>query len=50
MTKTFESSDGDIRTVLRTMIYSPEILVREAYRAKSRLLLELVGVYGVSWL
>jgi uncharacterized protein (DUF1800 family) len=34
MTKTFRSSDGDIRDVLKTMIYSPEFWSREAYRAK----------------
>lgn len=34
MAQSFLSSDGDIRTVLRTMIYSPEFWSREAYRAK----------------
>jgi len=34
MAKTFESSGGDIRAVLRTMIYSPEFWSREAFRAK----------------
>ncbi|HEV2287590.1 MAG TPA: DUF1800 domain-containing protein [Candidatus Acidoferrales bacterium] len=34
MASAFLSSDGDIRAVLRTMIYSPEFWSREAYRAK----------------
>ncbi|MGH9756786.1 MAG: DUF1800 domain-containing protein, partial [Candidatus Acidiferrales bacterium] len=34
MTQSYESSNGDIRTVLRTMIYSPEFWSKEAYRAK----------------
>ncbi|HEV2342113.1 MAG TPA: DUF1800 domain-containing protein [Candidatus Acidoferrales bacterium] len=34
MAQSFLSSAGDIRTVLRTMIYSPEFWSREAYRAK----------------
>jgi uncharacterized protein (DUF1800 family) len=34
MADTFLSSDGDIRAVLKTMIYSPEFWSREAYRAK----------------
>src|SRR6202795_1791665 len=34
MAKTFESGDGDIRAVLKTMIYSPEFWSRDAYRAK----------------
>lgn len=34
MAQSFLSSDGDIRTVLKTMIYSPEFWSREAYRAK----------------
>jgi uncharacterized protein (DUF1800 family) len=42
MAKTFESSDGDIRTVMHTMIYSPEFWSREAYRAKIKTPLELV--------
>ena len=42
MTKTFESSDGDIRAVLKTMIYSPEFWSREAYRAKIKTPFELV--------
>jgi len=42
MAKTFESSDGDIRAVLKTMIYSPEFWSREAYRAKVKTPFELV--------
>ncbi|HEV7511611.1 MAG TPA: DUF1800 domain-containing protein [Candidatus Acidoferrum sp.] len=42
MAKTFESSDGDIRTVMHTMIYSPEFWSREAYRAKIKTPFELV--------
>jgi len=42
MAKTFQSSDGDIRAVLKTMIYSPEFWSREAYRAKIKTPFELV--------
>jgi uncharacterized protein (DUF1800 family) len=42
MTQTFQSSDGDIRAVLKTMIYSPEFWSREAYRAKIKTPFELV--------
>jgi uncharacterized protein (DUF1800 family) len=42
MAKTFESSDGDIRAMLKTMIYSPEFWSREAYRAKIKSPFELV--------
>jgi len=42
MAKTFESSDGDIRAVMRTMIYSPEFWSRESYRAKIKTPFELV--------
>lgn len=42
MTKTFLTSDGDIRAVLRTMIYSPEFWSRDAYRAKIKTPFELV--------
>ena len=41
MTKTFLSSDGDIRAVLKTMIYSPEFWSRAAYRAKVKTPFEL---------
>jgi uncharacterized protein (DUF1800 family) len=34
MAAKFLSSDGDIRAVLKTMIYSPEFWSREAFRAK----------------
>jgi len=43
MAKTFESSDGDIRAVMHTMIYSPEFWSREAYRAKIKTPFELVA-------
>src|SRR3984893_15410404 len=42
MAKTFESSDGDVRAVMHTMIYSPEFWSREAYRAKIKTPFELV--------
>ena len=42
MTKTFHKSDGDIREVMRTMIYSPEFWSRETYRAKVKTPYELV--------
>jgi uncharacterized protein (DUF1800 family) len=42
MAATFQSSDGDIRAVLKTMIYSPEFWSREAYRAKIKTPFELV--------
>ena len=42
MTQTFQSSDGDIRAVMHTMIYSPEFWSREAYRAKIKTPFELV--------
>ncbi|HXN24936.1 MAG TPA: DUF1800 domain-containing protein [Candidatus Dormibacteraeota bacterium] len=42
MTKTFVVSDGDVRAVLRTMIYSPEFWSRDAYRAKIKTPFELV--------
>jgi len=34
MAETFQKSGGDIREVLKTMIYSPEFWSREAYRSK----------------
>lgn len=43
MTKTYESSGGDIRKVLETMIYSPEFWSSEAYRAKVKTPFELVA-------
>jgi len=42
MAETFKSSDGDIRTVLKTMIWSPEFWSRDAYRAKIKTPFELV--------
>jgi uncharacterized protein (DUF1800 family) len=42
MAKTFQKSDGDIREVLRTMIYSPEFWARDAVRAKVKTPFELV--------
>jgi uncharacterized protein (DUF1800 family) len=42
MAREFEKSDGDIREVLHTMIYSPEFWTREAYRAKIKTPYELV--------
>ena len=43
MADTFKSSDGDIRAVMRTMIYSPEFWSREAYRAKIKTPFEFVA-------
>jgi uncharacterized protein (DUF1800 family) len=43
MTKSFESSNGDIRTVLKTMIYAPEFWSKDAYRAKVKTPFELVA-------
>jgi len=43
MTRTYESSDGDIRAVLHTMIYSPEFWSHDAYRAKIKTPFELVA-------
>ncbi len=42
MSKTFQKSNGDIREVMRTMIYSPEFWSRDAYRAKIKTPYELV--------
>jgi len=42
MAQTFQSSDGDIRAVMKTMIYSPEFWSRNAYRAKVKTPFELV--------
>jgi uncharacterized protein (DUF1800 family) len=42
MAKTFQKSDGDIREVMRSMIYSPEFWSRAAYRAKIKTPYELV--------
>ena len=43
MAKTFEATNGDIRAVLKTMIYSPEFWSRDAYRAKVKTPFELVA-------
>jgi uncharacterized protein (DUF1800 family) len=43
MAQTFLKSDGDIRSVLRTMIDSPEFWSAEAYRAKIKTPFELVA-------
>jgi uncharacterized protein (DUF1800 family) len=42
MTKTYLSTDGDIRAVLHTMIYSPEFWSKDTYRAKIKTPFELV--------
>ncbi|HXA00107.1 MAG TPA: DUF1800 domain-containing protein [Candidatus Dormibacteraeota bacterium] len=42
MAQTFQSSDGDIRAVMHTMIYSPEFWSRETFRAKIKTPYELV--------
>jgi len=42
MAQTFESSGGDVRAVMHTMIYSPEFWTRDAYRAKIKAPFELV--------
>jgi uncharacterized protein (DUF1800 family) len=42
MAKSFESSNGDIRAALKTMIYSPEFWSKDAYRAKIKTPFELV--------
>jgi uncharacterized protein (DUF1800 family) len=42
MANTFAESDGDIKAVMRTMIYSPEFWSRETYRAKIKTPFELV--------
>ena len=42
MAQTFLKTDGDIREVLHTMIYSPEFWSKDAYRAKIKTPFELV--------
>ena len=42
LAETFQSSDGDIHAVLKTMIWSPEFWSRESYRAKIKTPFELV--------
>ena len=43
MAGTFKTSDGDIRAVMHTMIYSPEFWSREAYRAKIKTPFEFIA-------
>jgi uncharacterized protein (DUF1800 family) len=43
MAKTFSASNGDIRAVLRTMIYAPEFWSKDAYRSKVKTPFELVA-------
>jgi uncharacterized protein (DUF1800 family) len=43
MARRFAETDGDIRAVVRTMIYSPEFWSRAAYRAKIKKPFELVA-------
>jgi uncharacterized protein (DUF1800 family) len=43
MAQTFESTGGDIRSVLKTMIYSPEFWSKDAYRSKVKTPFELVA-------
>jgi uncharacterized protein (DUF1800 family) len=43
MAQTFLKTDGSIREVLRTMIYSPEFWSRDAYHAKVKTPFELVA-------
>jgi uncharacterized protein (DUF1800 family) len=43
MAQTFLKSDGDIREVLHTMVYSPEFWSKDAYRAKIKTPFELVA-------
>ena len=43
MAERFKKSGGDIREVLRTMIYSPEFWGRDAYRAKIKTPFEFVA-------
>ncbi|MGC2769254.1 MAG: DUF1800 family protein, partial [Candidatus Acidiferrum sp.] len=41
--KSFQKSNGDIREMMRTMIYSPEFWSRDAFRAKVKTPYELVA-------
>src|ERR1700733_6196954 len=43
MAKSFTASNGAVRTVLRTMIYSPEFCSKDAYRSKVKTPFELVA-------
>ncbi len=42
MASTYQSSGGDIRSVLKAMVYSPEFWSKETYRAKVKTPFELV--------
>ena len=42
MAQTFTETDGNIREVMKTMIYSPEFWSRQAYRAKIKKPFELI--------
>jgi uncharacterized protein (DUF1800 family) len=43
MARTYEVTGGDIRSVLKTMVYSPEFWSKKAYRAKVKTPFELVA-------
>ncbi|MGD0955979.1 MAG: DUF1800 domain-containing protein [Candidatus Acidiferrales bacterium] len=43
MVKSYEATDGDINSVLKTMIYSPEFWSKKTYRAKVKTPFELVA-------
>lgn len=43
MAKNYEVTGGDIRSVLKTMIYSPEFWSKDAYRAKVKTPFEIVA-------
>lgn len=43
MVQEYESTGGDIRSLLKTMIYSPEFWSKDAYRAKVKTPFELVA-------
>jgi uncharacterized protein (DUF1800 family) len=43
MAQSYERTSGDIRSVLKTMIYSPEFWSKEAYRAKVKTPFEVVA-------
>ncbi|MGH9793973.1 MAG: DUF1800 domain-containing protein [Candidatus Acidiferrales bacterium] len=43
MAQSFAKSDGDIRAVVRAMIYSPEFWSRDVYRAKIKKPVELIA-------
>jgi uncharacterized protein (DUF1800 family) len=43
MAQAFTKTDGDLRAVVRTMVYSPEFWSREVYRAKIKKPFELIA-------